>query len=300
MNHPMKVLIVDDSASMRKILANILSNIRDFDIIEAENGKDALGILANENIELIISDWNMPILDGIDLLRTVRKDAKHRDIPFLMVTAEGLKEKVVEAEDAGATGFIHKPFSVETVTDALNLISESISKKTSEKNKSQQATTIEPDLSIDKCVHEYTQPSQFITFRIDDNLVGINIKSVREINRVLDITPVQHSPDYVRGLINLRGKIVTVFDLGTRLGLQPREITDASQNILLKNDDVGLLVDSIGDVVEATDEEMLSPPENLEGIKVQFINSVIRLPSELLVTLSPEKIIEYKPLKKNE
>jgi purine-binding chemotaxis protein CheW len=137
--------------------------------------------------------------------------------------------------------------------------------------------------------------SQYVTFRIDENLAGIDILNVREINRMLDITEVQHSPGYVRGLVNLRGKTVTVFDLGVRLGLAPRKITSDSQNIILKQDAVGLLVDSIGDVVETVDDQIEVPPANIGGIEGGFIQGVLKLTNELLIILSSEKILEYKP-----
>ncbi len=136
--------------------------------------------------------------------------------------------------------------------------------------------------------------SQFITFRLNDTLTGINILHVREINRVLEITPVQHSPAYVRGLVNLRGSTVTIFDLGVRLGIGPREITSESQNIILKKDTVGLLVDKIGDVVESDNDEIQMPPANIGGFESQFITGVVRLPNELLIVLSSDKILEYK------
>ena len=135
--------------------------------------------------------------------------------------------------------------------------------------------------------------SQYITFNIMEHLIGINIKDVREINRILDITPVQHALDYVKGLINLRGNTVTVFDLAVRLGFEHRVITDESHNIILKKDDVGLLVDNIGDVVEAADDDIELPPANLKGIRSSFIQGVKKLDTELLVILSAQKIIEY-------
>ena len=135
--------------------------------------------------------------------------------------------------------------------------------------------------------------SQYITFNIMEHLIGINIKDVREINRILDITPVQHAPDYVKGLINLRGNTVTVFDLAVRLGFDHREITDESHNIILKNDDVGLIVDNIGDVVEAADDDIELPPANLKGIRAKFLQGVKKLDADLLVILSAQKIIEY-------
>ncbi len=135
---------------------------------------------------------------------------------------------------------------------------------------------------------------QFITFKIDDNLMGIEIVNVQEINSVLDITPVQQAPDYVLGLINLRGSTVTVFDLGIRLGLNQRKITNESKNIILKKETVGLLVDQIGDVVEARQNEIQPPPANIKGIKDKFVAGIIRLQDDLLILLSAEKILQYE------
>lgn len=136
--------------------------------------------------------------------------------------------------------------------------------------------------------------NQFVTFKIGDNLLGINILDVREINRILDITPVQHTPDYVRGLVNLRGQTVTVFDLGVRLGLPPREITSESHNVILKSEPVGFLVDSIGDVVNADETEIKPPPANIGKIESEFVEAVVKQDKELLVVLSATKILGYK------
>ncbi len=133
---------------------------------------------------------------------------------------------------------------------------------------------------------------QFVTFRLDDHLVGIDILRVREINRVLDITPVQHGPSYVRGLVNLRGQTLTVFDLGVRLGLARRALTEDSHNVVLKPDGVGLLVDGIGDVEEVDETAVESPPANIHGIAEGFIDCVVKLNSELIVILSPDKLLE--------
>ena len=132
---------------------------------------------------------------------------------------------------------------------------------------------------------------QFVTFRIDNNLAGIDILKVREINRVLDITPVPHAPEYVLGLINLRGQTVTVFDLGVRLGLLPRDITPETHNLILKRDTVGLLVDDIGDVIEAEENEIRPPPANIGEINGEFVESVVKLDEEILMVLSSEKIL---------
>ncbi|MFH1138507.1 MAG: chemotaxis protein CheW [Pseudomonadota bacterium] len=136
---------------------------------------------------------------------------------------------------------------------------------------------------------------QFVTFRIDDHLLGIDVLGVREINRALEITPVPRSPAYVRGLVNLRGQIVTVFDLGVRLGFEPRLISETTHNVILKSEVVGLMVDAIGDVAQTDEEDVEPPPANVGGIEGEFIEGVVKLERELLVILSAEKLLRYAP-----
>jgi purine-binding chemotaxis protein CheW len=132
---------------------------------------------------------------------------------------------------------------------------------------------------------------QFVSFRLAGRLLGLDIRQVREINRALDITPVQHAKPHVRGLLNLRGQIVTVFDLGERLGLGPQEITADTHNVVLKGDDVALLVDAVGESVEVAQGQIESPPANLGGIANGFIQEVVKMHDGLLVVLSVEKIL---------
>ena len=139
--------------------------------------------------------------------------------------------------------------------------------------------------------------SQFVTFRIRESLFGLPILKVREINRLLDITPIHHAPVYVRGLMNLRGQTVTIFDLGIRLGIGPREITHETHNIILKEDVVGLIVDCIGDVEEVDDTALEAPPSNLQGIRKEFIEGVAKLKDELLVILSSREILSFTSLR---
>jgi purine-binding chemotaxis protein CheW len=134
---------------------------------------------------------------------------------------------------------------------------------------------------------------QFVTFRIDEDLLGIDVLKIREINPGLDITPVPRAPDYVRGLVNLRGETITILDLGIRLGLAPRDIAEASHNVVLRNHPVGLLVDSIGDMVECGELQVEAPPANVGSIEGKYIEGVVRLNSDLLVILKTEKIVEY-------
>jgi len=139
---------------------------------------------------------------------------------------------------------------------------------------------------------------QFVTFRIDELLFGIDVLKVREINRVLDITEVQHSPSHIRGLVNLRGQVVTIFDMGIRLGLPQREISEESHNIVLKREPVGLLVDAIGDVVQTDQDNIEHSPANVSGIESDFMAGVVRQNNELILILSTDKLLNDKSLTK--
>ena len=118
----MKVLIVDDFATMRRILRNILKQIGFSKITEADDGKSALKELENETFDLILCDWNMPEMQGIEVLKKIRSDDKLKNIPFVMVTAEAQKDNIIEAVKAGVSSYIVKPFTAETVSGKLQKI----------------------------------------------------------------------------------------------------------------------------------------------------------------------------------
>ena len=116
------VLIVDDQQSMRGICKYILTQLGFTNIIEAKSGRDALGKLEKSNVDLIISDWNMPQMTGIELLRKVRASEEFGDLPFLMVTAEAQQENIIEAVKSGVSNYIVKPFTAETLGQKINQI----------------------------------------------------------------------------------------------------------------------------------------------------------------------------------
>lgn len=120
----LKVLVVDDMSTMRRIVKNVLKQIGFTDMVEAENGQDALNKLkAGDNgIGFIVSDWNMPVMQGIDLLRAVRADPELKHLPFLMVTAEAQKENIIEAVQAGVSNYVVKPFTAEALQGKLEKI----------------------------------------------------------------------------------------------------------------------------------------------------------------------------------
>ena len=117
-----KVLVVDDFATMRRILKNILKQLGFNNIIEADDGTTALEALQKNEIGLIVSDWNMPKMTGLEFLKTVRASDEFKDIPFLMCTAEAQKQNVLDAVQAGVSNYVVKPFTAEQISDKLQKI----------------------------------------------------------------------------------------------------------------------------------------------------------------------------------
>lgn len=114
-----RILSVDDFSTMRRIVKNILRQLGYTNVDEAENGAAALSTLKEKKYDLVISDWNMPVMTGIELLKSVRADPSLKATPFLMVTAEAEKSQVVEAIEAGVNSYILKPFTAKLLEEKL-------------------------------------------------------------------------------------------------------------------------------------------------------------------------------------
>ncbi len=120
----LKFLVVDDFSTMRRIVRNLLKELGFTNVDEAEDGAVALSKLREGNFEFVVSDWNMPNMDGITLLQNVRADPKLKTLPFLMITAEAKKENIIQAAQSGASGYIVKPFTAATLQEKLDKIFE--------------------------------------------------------------------------------------------------------------------------------------------------------------------------------
>lgn len=125
----MKFLVVDDFSTMRRIVRNLLKELGFTNITEAEDGVDGLNRLRAEEFDFVVSDWNMPNMTGIDMLRAIRSDPKLKHLPVLMVTAEAKRENIIEAAQAGASGYVVKPFTAATLDEKLKKIFEKMPTK---------------------------------------------------------------------------------------------------------------------------------------------------------------------------
>ena len=126
MDKNMKILIVDDFSTMRRIIKNLLRDLGFTNTVEADDGLTAIPILNSGSIDFLVTDWNMPGMTGIDLLRHVRADEKLRTLPVLMVTAEAKREQIIEAAQAGVNGYVVKPFTALALKEKIEKIFERI------------------------------------------------------------------------------------------------------------------------------------------------------------------------------
>ena len=125
----MRFLVVDDFSTMRRIVRNLLKELGFLNVDEAEDGVAALSKLTGEHFDFIVTDWNMPNMDGLTLLQQVRANPQLKHLPVLMITAEAKKENIVAAAQAGASGYIVKPFTAGTLSEKLNKILEKLERE---------------------------------------------------------------------------------------------------------------------------------------------------------------------------
>jgi two-component system chemotaxis response regulator CheY len=121
----MKFLVVDDYSTMRRIIKNLLHDLGYANVTEADDGNTALPLLQNGSFDFLITDWNMPGMAGLDLLKAVRANEKLKKMPVLMLTAEAKREQIVEAAQAGVSGYVIKPFTAQTLKEKIDKILES-------------------------------------------------------------------------------------------------------------------------------------------------------------------------------
>ncbi len=125
----MKFLVVDDFSTMRRIVRNLLKELGFLNVDEAEDGVVAYSRLTSEHFDFVITDWNMPNMDGMTLLQQIRANPQLKHLPVLMITAEAKKENIVAAAQAGASGYIVKPFTAATLSEKLNKIIEKLDRE---------------------------------------------------------------------------------------------------------------------------------------------------------------------------
>lgn len=135
---------------------------------------------------------------------------------------------------------------------------------------------------------------ELATFYVGDALCGMDILKVQEINKLIEMTRVPQAPEYVLGILNLRGEIVTIIDLGKKLGLKSTEISDKTRNIIVNSNEehIGLMVEQISDVIQADWEKVEAPPANIGDVQGKYFTGVFKTKDRLIGMLDVEKVLE--------
>ena len=138
------------------------------------------------------------------------------------------------------------------------------------------------------------EAKQYATFRVDDLFFGVDVTEVQEVLRFHEMTSVPAADPVIEGLINLRGQIVTAFNIRRRLGLEVREGDEEPMNVVVRGSDgaVSLMVDEIGDVIEVSEDDFESPPETIDARTREVLDGVYKLPEQLLLVLSTDKVLQ--------
>ena len=142
--------------------------------------------------------------------------------------------------------------------------------------------------------HNLSSSVDLAGFYVGEALCGMDILKVQEINKLMDMTKVQQAPEYVMGILNLRGQIITIIDLGKKIGLSPTKLSNQTRNIIvgLGDEYIGLLVDGISDVVQADWNKVEPPPANLGGIQGKFFQGVYKTEDSLIGILDVEEVLK--------
>ncbi len=256
-----RILAVDDSLSMRMLLRASLTNAG-YEVAEAEDGRAALEWLENNEPTLVITDINMPRLDGFGLIAELRAQERFRDMPILVLTTESLPEKKARARRRGDR------------LDRQTLRSREADRRGSPRD----ALSKEEDRVV---------AEQLITFQMADKLLGVDIMAIREIRAWTPTTAIPHAPSFVRGVVNLRGTVLPVIDLSERLGWGRIDPTGRHVIIVLQIGSQlnGLIVDSVNDIVRVEPAEMQPPPELSQAGAERFLEGLIAVEDRMAMVL---------------
>ncbi|KPA18521.1 molecular chaperone [Candidatus Magnetomorum sp. HK-1] len=288
------VLLVEDSKFLQQLEKRYFES-DNYKVTSAMNGKEALTLLGEFNFDIIISDIEMPEMNGWEFMKTVRKNKEYDNLPSIAVTSLNTEADRVKSREAGFNAYHVK-------IDREALLSEMSTLLTiREKN----IYTYQMDDTFDQ-ITSNTFLRQFCTFWIGRHHYGVDILNVKEINSGVALTPIFHSPKEIRGYVNIRGHINLVIDLRKILGFESKKIDEMSRVVLLKDDigdSFGFLVDKIGDVFivdeseiedKKHEEDMYNEKYEKKAMEKDLIEGVCKLDNNLLVILDAKNI--YKRL----
>jgi two-component system chemotaxis sensor kinase CheA len=287
-----KILLVEDTIFLQQLEKRYIE-ADGFEVVVAENGKEAIEILHQEKFDLIVSDIEMPEMNGWDFIKTIRKDQRYKSIPAMAITALDTDADRVRTLKAGFDAY-----QVKIDRERMLLqISELLSGEGNQNNENDGEIIIQ-----EKVVHSDNR-RDFCTFWLSGRLFGVDILGVKEITSKVEFTPVFHSPTHIRGYVNIRGHIHLVINLKQMLGLESSEETHMTGRVILFKtyigESFGVLVDRIGDVVRVSEDQIeesrnASDPNLSDGLDTrdnEIITGVCKLQDHLLVILNAHRFL---------
>ena len=292
----MQILTVDDEKEQLKSLCLTLRS-NGFQTLAASSARKALDCLETRAfaIDLILTDYAMPGMDGITLVKAVKQ--LYPKLPVIMMSAEGTGELAEMALKNGCDGFVEKPFAVETLVRQIHCIPG--------RNKNQAINIKEAGMSSedhrrgnDHRQHCYEKEGKYLTFVLEAEDYGISINSVREIIGMMTITSVPRSPEFIRGVINLRGKVIPIVDLRTRFGMKSAETTERTCIIVVEVNRadtriiMGLVVDSVSEVLAIKGEDIEASPSFGSQLETRYILGMAKLEGGVKILLDIDRVLD--------
>jgi len=297
----MRILTVDDEKNQLKILGLSLRSCG-FDVETAAGGQQALDRLEknSKGFDLVITDFAMPGINGMELLKTMKK--KYPVIPVIMMSAAQESELAGDAIKNGCSGFIRKPFTIEALGREIQRftpIKRPNNLKTEEDKMAQDVT--EKGQAIQAAS---MKTGKFLTFTLEDEEYGIGILEVKEIIGMMPVTSVPRTPDFVKGVVNLRGKVIPVIDLRLKFSMDSIPYTDRTCIIVVEIDSddttvlIGILVDAVSEVLNIGREDIEDPPQFGTSLDTDYILGMAKMEGGVKILLDINKILSQEEVVK--
>ena len=280
-----KILLVEDTIFLQQLEKRYIE-ADGYDVVVAENGKEGLEKLAQENVDLIVSDIEMPEMNGWEFIKSIRSDKRFKHLPAMAVTALDTDADRIRTLKSGFDAY-----QVKIDRERLLLqISELLNGAGDSKDIDEETVVTVKQSAADN-------RRDFCTFWLSGRLFGVDILGVKEITSKVEFTPVFHSPTFIKGYVNIRGQIHLVINLKRLLGLETSDETDLSGRVILFKTNIGesfgVLVDRISDVVRVSEEQIeenRTSDQNLnDGLDArdnEIVTGVCKLKDNLLVILN--------------
>ncbi len=305
---PFRILLVDDEEVAHKSIGAFLQDLG-YKVLIAENGKQALDIFQKEDgIGLVISDVKMPVMDGMELLKSICN--QERRVPVILISAYGDANFASQAVRQGACEYLEKPVNLEKLIASIKKIQDESGEERDMGESAKaakimnQAVKAMTDLSADSAMADLSAGSaqagregKYLTFALANEEYGIGILKVKEIIGMMSITSVPQTPGFVKGVINLRGKVIPVVDLRLKFGMEEMEYTERTCIIVVEIAGeaglvlIGIVVDAVSEVLNIKGEDIEDTPTFGTKLDTDYILGMAKMEGGVKILLDIDRVL---------